>query len=105
MDMQFYWIVNQVEQKMYKVYWASASINLVDYFSKKHLASHDRNIRPIYLYDWEKIQILYKGVLRSSNMPNVQKTSFAVNLQYLIIIPDQANKKFKLLKTKLADKI
>ena len=50
MDMQFYWLVGRVSQKMFKVYWAPGSINLADFFSKKLPASHHRAVRPIYTY-------------------------------------------------------
>ena len=48
MDMRFYWIVDRVLQRMFKVYWAPRSINLTDYFSKKHTASHHKTVRPTY---------------------------------------------------------
>ena len=54
MDMRFYWLVDRVSQRMLKVYWAPGSINLADYFSKKHPVSHHKTVRPIYTYVKDK---------------------------------------------------
>ena len=50
MEMRFYWLVDRVSQKIFKVYWAPGSINLAAYFSKKLPASHHRTVQPIYTY-------------------------------------------------------
>ena len=31
-------------------FWAPGNVNLADYFSKKHPASHHKKVRPIYLH-------------------------------------------------------
>ena len=56
-DMRFYWLKDCVEQGQFKVYWAPGKVNVADYFTKKHPASHHKKVRPIYL-----------------NMPNSPKT-------------------------------
>ena len=49
MDMRFYWLKGRVTQKMFKVYWALGKVNLADYFSKHHSASHVKKVRKIYV--------------------------------------------------------
>ena len=49
MDENFWWLVDRVEQGQFNIYWAPGCINLADYFSKKHPASHHKKVRPIYL--------------------------------------------------------
>ena len=48
-DMRFYWLKDRVTQRMFKVYWAPGKVNLADYFSKHHPASHIKKIRKLYL--------------------------------------------------------
>ena len=47
MDMKFYWLKDRVMQKMFKVYWAPGKVNLADYFSKHHPASHVKKVRKL----------------------------------------------------------
>ena len=49
MDMQFYWLKDRVTQRIFKVYWAPGKINLADYFSKHHPASHVKKVRKLYV--------------------------------------------------------
>ena len=49
MNMQFYWLKDRVTQQMLKVYWAPGKVNLADYFSKHHPASHVKKVRTLYL--------------------------------------------------------
>ena len=50
MDMRFWWLVDRVEQGQFRFFWAPGNVNLADYFSKKHPASHHKKVRPIYLH-------------------------------------------------------
>ena len=50
MDMRFYWLQDRTQQNQFKIYWAPGIINLADYPTKLHRASHHRAVRPIYLY-------------------------------------------------------
>ena len=61
MDMRFYWLVDQVEQGKFKVYWVPGNINFANYHSKKYLVSHHRNIKPIYSYIEGKIPSTIQG--------------------------------------------
>ena len=48
-DMRFYWLKDRVTQKMFKVYWALGKVNLADYFSRHHPASHVKKVRILYV--------------------------------------------------------
>ena len=48
-DMRFYWLKDRVTQRMFKVYWAPGKVNLADYFSKHHPASHVKKLRKLYV--------------------------------------------------------
>ena len=61
---------------MFKVYWEPGKVNLVDYISKHHPASHVKKVRKLYLNEldssrtivacnkyWLNEGVAYKGVL------------------------------------------
>jgi hypothetical protein len=50
MDMQFYWLQDQVEQGQFRIFWAPGKINLADYQSKVQPTSVHKAICQIYLY-------------------------------------------------------
>jgi hypothetical protein len=50
MDMRFYWIKDRVEQKQFKVGWATGNTNLGDNFTKHHSPAHHKCMRPYYLH-------------------------------------------------------
>jgi Reverse transcriptase (RNA-dependent DNA polymerase) len=50
MDMRFYWVQDRVKQGQLKIHWQKGELNLADYFTKHHPASHHRQLRPTYLY-------------------------------------------------------
>jgi hypothetical protein len=39
-DMRFYWIRDHVRQGQFHIYWGPGQLNLADYFTKHHSASH-----------------------------------------------------------------
>jgi hypothetical protein len=51
MDMRFYWLRNRVYQGQFRVHWKKEALNLADYFTKHHPASHHQQVRSVYLYD------------------------------------------------------
>jgi hypothetical protein len=70
MDMRFWWLVDRVEQNQFQIFWAPGKVNLANYFSKKHPASHHVQVRPIYLYMKGKSPSLLLGcnkILTSGN--------------------------------------
>ena len=70
MDMRFWWLVDRVEQGQFRIFWAPGKLNLADYHTKKHPASHHTKVRPIYLYIEGKSPSLSQGcdkILTSGN--------------------------------------
>ena len=50
MDMRYFWITDQVEQKQFLVQWHPGTENLADYISKHHSAKIHRHVRPYYVH-------------------------------------------------------
>ena len=50
-DMRFQWIIDRVEDGLFRIYWAPGVKKLADYFTKKNPESHHQKVRPIYLYE------------------------------------------------------
>ena len=50
MDISFYWLRNQENQKRFQFYWATSSQNLGGCHIKHHQSEHHRVVRDIYLY-------------------------------------------------------
>jgi len=50
MDMRFYWVRDRTNQGQSRVLWHPGVLNLADYFTKHHSATHHRDMRPRYLY-------------------------------------------------------
>jgi len=46
MNMRYFWTADQVNERNIRVLWAPGLENLADYFTKHHLASHHRKVRP-----------------------------------------------------------
>ena len=49
MDMRFYWVRDQVEQKQFDVKWKLGHMNLRDYFMKHKPKTHHQSIQQTYL--------------------------------------------------------
>ena len=43
---------------MFKVYWAPGKVNLADYFSKHHPASHVKKVRKLYVNELDSPRII-----------------------------------------------
>ena len=68
---------------MFKVYWAPGKVNLADYFSKHHSASHVKKVRKLYVNETDSPRnisacnrilaqgVTYKGVLRPWVKPDI----------------------------------
>jgi len=50
-DMQFYWVRDQVPQGQFCILWEKGILNRADYFTKHHPASHHKNIHSAYLHE------------------------------------------------------
>ena len=51
MEMRYFYVVDQVENKNFDIKWYPGQENLGDYCSKHHEASDHRAVRPIYLHE------------------------------------------------------
>ena len=49
MDMQYLWILHQVQKVKIKEIWSQFQENLVDYSSRHHPESRNQNVRPYYV--------------------------------------------------------
>jgi hypothetical protein len=49
-DMRFYWVRDRVRQGQFIIHWKKGSMNLADYFTKHHPASHHQAIRSAYIH-------------------------------------------------------
>jgi hypothetical protein len=61
MDMRFWWLVDRTQQGQFRIFWAPGILNLADYYTKIHPASHHKKVRPIYLYIEGKSPSLTQG--------------------------------------------
>eukprot|EP00804_Cyclotella_cryptica_P029536 CCRYP_020583-RA/>CCRYP_020583-RA protein AED:0.35 eAED:0.26 QI:0/-1/0/1/-1/1/1/0/1386 len=50
MEMQFFWVTDQVKQRFFNVRWQPGQENLADYFTKHFEPRHHLNVRPWYLH-------------------------------------------------------
>eukprot|EP00957_Ditylum_brightwellii_P097823 7449152-Ditylum_brightwellii.AAC.1 len=48
MNMRFFWILDQIEQRNFDVICCPGQENLADYPTKHHLAGHHQRISPCY---------------------------------------------------------
>ena len=58
MDMRFYWIRDRVRQGQLKIHWKKGQDNYADYHTKHHPAAHHRQMRPIYLYEEQALNLI-----------------------------------------------
>ena len=48
-DMQFFWLIDRAKRGQFTIYyWAQGETNLAHFFTKHHLGSHHRRVRPIH---------------------------------------------------------
>lgn len=50
MEMRYFWITDQVDQKFFVVLWHPGQENLADYFTKHFAAKHNQELRPWYTH-------------------------------------------------------
>ena len=58
MDMRFYWLRDRVRQLQFFIYWARGPNNKADYASKNHPTKHHIAVRPQYVLNNAKVQLL-----------------------------------------------
>jgi predicted transposase YdaD len=49
-NMRFYWVRDRVQQGQFHIYWGLGKLNLADYYTKHHVATHHQVMRSKYLY-------------------------------------------------------
>jgi hypothetical protein len=49
MDMRWHWIRDRIRQRHFSIDWFPGKDNLVDYFTKAHPATHNREMRSLYV--------------------------------------------------------
>ena len=58
MDMRFYWLRDRARQLQFHIYWKEGPSNKADYPSKNHPTKHHIAVRPTYVLNNAKIQLL-----------------------------------------------
>ena len=64
--MNYFYVVDQVENKNFDIKWYPGRENLGDYPSKHHEASHHKEVRPIYLHEENSPRFLPRAETPSS---------------------------------------
>ena len=67
MDMRYYWIRNRVRQKQFHIYWRKGKYNRADFHTKHHPPTHQRKMRPAYLYEESNPNRNYFQVLQEED--------------------------------------
>ena len=70
MYMQFYWVGDQLEQKLFEVKWKPGQINLGDYFTKNNPPTQHRSTRQTYLVNAIILvqECILQGCAKNSNL-------------------------------------
>ena len=50
-DMSFHWLRDKEAQKHFNIVWKKGKEDYADYFTKHHITSHHRRMRPVYVRD------------------------------------------------------
>ena len=66
MEMQYFYVNDQVDNKQFEVEWNPGGENLGDYTSKHHEAKHHKDVRPIYLHEEGSPRVLQRAMTPSA---------------------------------------
>ena len=66
MEMRFFWVTDQVNQKIYLVKWHPGQENLADYFTKHFDGKHHQEVRPWYLHETNSPRLLPRAAAPSA---------------------------------------
>ena len=58
MDMRFHWLRDRETLQQFRFYWRPGKLNIADYWTKHHPASHHKHIRPEILTPQSELQLL-----------------------------------------------
>jgi hypothetical protein len=75
MEMRFHWLQCCKAQGQFRYYCRLGTQNLVDYFTKHHLESHNKTNRPTFLTPCEDPQCAKLFPLQQDKKPNVKSTT------------------------------
>lgn len=65
-DMRLYWLKDCQQQKQFSIYRDNGKNNFANYFTKHHVPSHHRAVRPIYyLFDKSNHQLDMQGFIKN----------------------------------------
>ena len=85
MDMRFYWIRDRVKQGQFLIHWKPGTVNLADYFTKHHPATHHKTMRQVYLYE------------ENPDTTNTQSINHCEGVKILVDPTNSSNYAFSLL--------
>ena len=60
MNGQYFWLIDQVNLKTYRIKWAPGLENMADYFKKYFAAAHHCNVRPFYVHMHNSPRVIRK---------------------------------------------
>ena len=66
MEMQIFWVTDQVHRQVFDVRWHPGQENLADYFTKHFDTQHHIAVRPWYLYNIFSPMVLPRAATPSS---------------------------------------
>jgi hypothetical protein len=69
--MRFEWLKDREAKERFCFYWRSSKTNLADYFTKHHLAAHNRSVRGELLMRVAEFLRLHSG----SKLPQMQSAT------------------------------
>ena len=70
MEMRFHWLQCRKTQGQFCYYWQLGTQNLADYFTKHHLATHHKNVRPTKLTGVNDPE--YRKLFAKQETPSIQ---------------------------------
>ena len=60
MNGQYFWLIDQVKVKTYRIVWAPGLENLADSITRNFAAAHHLNVRPFYVHMHNSPRVLSK---------------------------------------------
>ena len=70
MDMRFHWLRDRESRKQFRIYWRSGKLNIADYWTKHHPASHHQAICTEILTPYRVLQALRNRIRTKTRFPS-----------------------------------
>ena len=77
MDMKLHWLRDREARRQFCIYWRSGKLNLADYHTKNHPASHHISVRHEYLTPKK-----YVDILRNGSEEEISQANLAVAIAF-----------------------